>query len=109
MTIFLDLRTAEEFAASSLKDAINVPLDDIFHHKIGVLGHYPLNTHIEYYHPLHPFDELILTLILHSYGFMNLCNRGNIKAEPLVYEYRPTTTIRSVERKEKRTSHEIFF
>jgi hypothetical protein len=101
-TIFLDLRSKEEFNSAPLKGAINVPLPDILlSHALGALNFMPRNIRIEYYYPLENLDSLLVS-ILNQHGFFNLHNRGNVTAQPLIYECESSSTIRSLERKKRK-------
>lgn len=105
--IFLDLRSEEEFASDHEKRSINIPLADILFDNLKKLRHVKLNTSIEYYYPLGNFEDLLIK-VLNQNGYFNLYNRANVTYKPLIHEYKITSKIQSMERKEERNTRAIF-
>lgn len=108
-TIFLDLRPKEEFDASPIPAALNIPLDDLVLRELEMPRSIPKDTRIEYYYLFPGRIEELMIAILNEQGFMNLFNRGNITSKPFIYEPQSTPTVRPMEQKEKRTSHTIIY
>jgi hypothetical protein len=79
-TIFIDMRTKEEFLRNPRKGAINIPLLELLFDDIKALEFLPWNTVIEYYHPLGNLAEYVKHVLYKRYGLRNVNNLGDIRA-----------------------------
>jgi len=79
-TIFIDMRTREEFAKDPKKNAINIPLSDLLLDNVRMLEFLPVDTVIEYYHPLGNLSEFVRYILGKRCGLRNINNRGDVRA-----------------------------
>ena len=79
MSIFIDMRSEDEFKINPVEGAINIPLDDVLIGKLDCLDFIPRTTRLEYYFPLGSACFWVKCVFV-SKGFTNVHNRGDVKA-----------------------------